>query len=146
MTGSTDLLSSWHHIAAVWDGNNISLYIDGVKEGSDQPQTAPPSGSGNTLLIGSYSPTHNFQGNLDEIKVYNYARSQDEIALDAGIPGSVVLNEIMWAGSSSFGIADDHRALWAEGIELDGGVLSQFPEILGGCCEEELIASTVWPS
>lgn len=89
----------WHHVAMTWDGINQAIYVDGVREGDLTLHTTPPS-TGGSLLLGSYNPSQfNFIGNIDEVKVYNYARSQDEILTDAGIRGSVVINEIMWTGS-----------------------------------------------
>lgn len=91
----------WHHVAINWDGINQAVYVDGVREGDLVPQGNPPVTSG-SLLLGSYNPAlFNFFGNIDEIKVYNYARSQSEILSDAGIIGSVVINEIMWPGSNT---------------------------------------------
>lgn len=91
----------WHHVAITWDGTNQAIYVDGVREGDLVSHTTPPS-TGGSLLLGSYNPAQfNFIGNIDEVKVYNYARSQDEINSDAGIPGSVVINEIMWPGSNT---------------------------------------------
>ncbi|MBI3954816.1 LamG domain-containing protein, partial [Candidatus Gottesmanbacteria bacterium] len=93
--------SQWHHVAMTWDGSNQAIYVDGVREGDLVSHTTPPS-TGGSLLLGSYNPAqYNFIGNMDEIKVYNYARSQSEILSDAGIVGSVVINEIMWSGSNS---------------------------------------------
>src|SRR3989338_5686141 len=91
----------WHHVAISWDGINQAVYVDGVREGDLVAHSTPP-GTGGSLLLASYNPAQfNFIGNIDEVKVYNYARSQDEIDSDAGIPGSVVLNEIMWSGSNA---------------------------------------------
>ncbi|OGG21548.1 hypothetical protein A3D03_02410 [Candidatus Gottesmanbacteria bacterium RIFCSPHIGHO2_02_FULL_40_13] len=91
----------WHHVAISWDGINQAVYVDGVREGALVAHSTPP-GTGGSLLLASYNPAQfNFIGNIDEVKVYNYARSQDEIDSDAGIPGSVVLNEIMWSGSNA---------------------------------------------
>lgn len=94
--------NSWHHVAITWDGINQAVYVDGVREGDLVAHSSPPSSTGASLLLGSYNPSSfNFIGNIDEVKVYNYARSQSEILSDAGIAGSVVINEIMWSGSNA---------------------------------------------
>lgn len=100
--------NSWHHVAITWDGVNQAVYVDGVREGDLVAHGTAPS-AGGSFILGTYNSRNSqgFIGNIDEVKVYNYARSQDEINSDAGIPGSVVINEIMWVGSSGFGIADE---------------------------------------
>lgn len=106
----------WHHIALTWDGAQKKVYIDGVLE-SASPWTTSPASSGNKFYLATYSPTfRDFRGNIDEIKVYNFSLTQSQIQTDAGIipptptstptvtptpsEGSVVINEIMWSGSS----------------------------------------------
>jgi len=74
----------WYHVAATWSGSKYTLYIDGVAcvSGTCTPQTT----YSNALDVqigrhGTYPWTY-FQGIIDEVKIYNYARTADEIMND----------------------------------------------------------------
>jgi len=76
----------WHFLAGTWDGATIRLYIDGDAdaslncEGTLTPNDAP-------LFIGARGGTVRFvTGELDEIKIYNYALSEAEIQADMDSP------------------------------------------------------------
>ncbi|OGG00513.1 hypothetical protein A2Y99_03685 [Candidatus Gottesmanbacteria bacterium RBG_13_37_7] len=93
---------SWHHVAIIWDGSKAWTAVDGKVEFA-MDKEKPINNIGIPLYVGTYNvtdPNYFFVGSLDEIKIYNHARSQEELLLDAGIFRSVVVNEIMWAGSS----------------------------------------------
>jgi hypothetical protein len=88
----------WHHVTAVKDGtNSLSLYIDGVLKATDSTITATASLSGTTpgVVIGTdNSFGDQYKGNIDDLRIYNYARSPEQIVSDmnAGhpIPGSPI--------------------------------------------------------
>ncbi len=71
----------WHHVAGVYDDAKISLYIDGVLD-----VTSVASGQINIndydVLIGSNAqkPDRFFNGLIDDVGVYNYALSPEQIA------------------------------------------------------------------
>jgi hypothetical protein len=71
--------NTWHHVAAVYNGSNITLYIDGKSVGS----TAYSGGFVNTTNPAYLGRLNNgstyFQGNLDEIKIYNFALSTSQV-------------------------------------------------------------------
>jgi len=71
-------LSNWVHITVVYNNKTPSLYINGQfkKTGLTSPKTPFPS---NTFGYGSYG---NFGGSLDNIRLWNYARSRTEIQKD----------------------------------------------------------------
>jgi len=79
-----DISGAWHHIAATWDGTNRKLYLDGVYKNGDQPgaHVAP---NANNFRIGStnqgttYEGVSYFDGKIDEIRIWNVARTQSEI-------------------------------------------------------------------
>lgn len=78
---------SWHHIAAIWDGIDPHIYIDGV----DMPITIygiPENAEAKPAVIGAYSnrtDDKNWYGPLDDIRVYGYALSASEIGQLANI-------------------------------------------------------------
>lgn len=78
--------NTWHHLSQTWDGAIVRIYIDGKEEGS-QPFLEAPNCLTGTFIVGGYSsPVHSFlTGHVDEVKLYDYARSSSQIVEDAGI-------------------------------------------------------------
>ncbi|MEK6872142.1 MAG: LamG domain-containing protein, partial [Nanoarchaeota archaeon] len=70
---------NWHFISGKFKpGNEIVVYVDGVKKSSS---TSVPSINSASIpfKIGSGAGSYNFNGLLDEVKVWNYALSDAEI-------------------------------------------------------------------
>lgn len=71
--------TNWHHYAVTYDGSNfVMIYVDGVLIDS------LPAGLLNTavgpLQIGSYlSTTQTFNGAMDEVRVWDYAKTATQI-------------------------------------------------------------------
>jgi hypothetical protein len=84
-------LSQWHHLAVTYKklgpSSSVSqLYIDGVLKQSDahvMPITFTPNA---TFFIGQNHGGVNFQGDLDDIRIYNRNLSPNEIAQLADRP------------------------------------------------------------
>ena len=68
----------WSHIAVTKQGNNCKLFINGIQVGYNQFDKYP---SPDTLSIGARSKYMDrfFEGYIDEVRVWNTARSQSEI-------------------------------------------------------------------
>ncbi|MFQ5492566.1 MAG: DUF2341 domain-containing protein [Candidatus Dojkabacteria bacterium] len=96
ITGTTDLRDNqWHHIVAVRDRKNdeLRLYVDGAQDASpvtDGDQDASNSGA---LYIGDWAPDlsngRNFLGQLDEVKVFNYALTDADVLLDYNLGSAI---------------------------------------------------------
>jgi hypothetical protein len=73
----------WHHLAATYDGTTMKIFVDGVLSGSMSSSSV--SGTANTqkILIGArlhFSSAANFfNGDMDEVRIWNVARTQLEI-------------------------------------------------------------------
>jgi glucose/arabinose dehydrogenase/PKD repeat protein len=80
---STSLTSGqFYHLACVWTGTTIQVYINGVAENSSS-QTFAPAGNTSPLYIGQYGGGFDrFDGIIDEVHIYNRALSASEIGLD----------------------------------------------------------------
>jgi len=75
--------NKWAHLAATYDGQYQSLYVNGVLV-SMQPQTGSiPASTGKLRIGGNAIWGEYFTGYIDEVRVYNRALSQAEIAADA---------------------------------------------------------------
>jgi hypothetical protein len=70
----------WHHAVGVYDGARIALYIDGKLDAS-APASGPIAANDEPVLIGENSerPGRFWHGLLDEVRLYSYALSEDEI-------------------------------------------------------------------
>lgn len=70
----------WHHVAAVYDNGDMKIYIDGVLEASSTGNTIVNSNV--NLLIGESAGFAGrvFDGRIDEVRIWNVARTQSEIA------------------------------------------------------------------
>jgi hypothetical protein len=76
-------VGEWHHLAAVYTGTDILIYIDGEQK-AKAGGTALPNVSNMPLMIsGNHAETDNFGGSLDgvvdEVRIYNRALEADEI-------------------------------------------------------------------
>ena len=72
----------WYHVALTFDkpDDNMSIYVDGALKASRDTPRDPRDPGTKHLLIGGYDA---FAGKLDEIKIYNYTRTPEQIAADA---------------------------------------------------------------
>jgi hypothetical protein len=68
----------WHHVAAVYDGSTVTLYIDGQADTSYTPSQTF-NNSGTDLTIGGYGTERNFAGEMDDVRFWNDARTAQEI-------------------------------------------------------------------
>lgn len=85
--GTAELqMGRWTHLAATYDGSRLRLYVDG-DEVSSIPKTGTLRCSAKPLDIGG-DPVfgQGFQGLIDEVRVYNVARTEGEIRSDLSTP------------------------------------------------------------
>ena len=71
----------WAHVAVTWDGSTIKYYVNGVKDAIEGSYSTSLNVYNNDLLIGKDAPgaTEWFNGNLDDLYLYNRALSESEI-------------------------------------------------------------------
>jgi DNA-binding beta-propeller fold protein YncE len=67
-------VGEWHHIAAIWQGTDIALYVDGIQVASDT-NAHPPDALSDMIYVGSAS----WQGQradavIDELRISDIAR------------------------------------------------------------------------
>ena len=74
----------WHHVACVYDPsatNKYSLYVDGFLDVSGNLTTIINTGNVNNFRIGErVDGVNSFEGDIDEVRFYDYARSATDIA------------------------------------------------------------------
>ncbi len=76
-------LNEWNHIAIVRDLENMKLhwYINGKETNEANASYAAATASSLTAYIG-HGYTNRYAGLIDEVKVYPYARSEEQIKID----------------------------------------------------------------
>ena len=75
------ITSSWTHVVGVADGNNIHLYINGVKQTATQTYGTIAT-TNDSLMIGAQfalDTTFTFNGSIDEAAIFNTALTDAEI-------------------------------------------------------------------
>lgn len=122
-TATTPLstLHRWHHIAAVYDGANVRIHVDGTQAFSTAV-TGNIASSGNRIWIGGQpgSPTGNpFSGVIDDVRIFNRGLTATEITTlrnansgtcvnrtltVSATNGSVTVNGTPYTAPLSFGV------------------------------------------
>jgi len=79
--------ATWHHIVAVKASTTaIRLYVDGAKASEDTAIAAIATlANSDSLVLGDRDATDNgdeFNGDLDEVKIYRYTLNDTEVALE----------------------------------------------------------------
>ncbi|MFM1767981.1 MAG: hypothetical protein RJA22_510 [Verrucomicrobiota bacterium] len=84
--GRTSLATGiWYHVAATYDGTNWALYLNGALETNVVSGQTPrydtiQHAALATALNSTGSPNGYFAGVMDEVRIWNYARTADQIA------------------------------------------------------------------
>jgi len=74
-------IRKWYHVVGTYDGTSMKLFINGELKAQTSQSYAVNNG-GATAYIGSADPTQQFfNGTIDEVRIYNYALTPDEIRL-----------------------------------------------------------------
>jgi hypothetical protein len=78
-SGSQPAINGWQHVAAVWDGGELKIYVNGQFDG--MIKSGPPLPNSLPLWIGSspFGIDTTWRGSIDEVRIWAVARSQDQI-------------------------------------------------------------------
>ncbi|KYK26282.1 MAG: hypothetical protein AYK23_03165 [Candidatus Proteinoplasmatales archaeon SG8-5] len=72
------MANNWYHVAVVATGSQYRFYVNGQPDGSD-PQTFTPQALASPFRIGTTANTQYFDGAIDEVRIWNYSLSGDDI-------------------------------------------------------------------
>jgi hypothetical protein len=73
--------NKWYHLAATYDGEVLKAYTNGLLNDSDVYPSGPPDTEDGLLTFGRHSGYPNyFDGDVDEIRIYSRALTDEEIA------------------------------------------------------------------
>lgn len=76
----TRQLGRWYHVAFSFNGATMSFYLDGELLGTDAFSFV--NTAAHTVKIGGYTASADNNGNVSDVRVWNYARSQEQIQND----------------------------------------------------------------
>lgn len=79
LNGETNISDNrWHHVVGTWDGENMTIYVDGVEDGAaTQSELAEPD---QDLYIGVRDVDNGYlNGKIDSPRVYNKALSAEKV-------------------------------------------------------------------
>ena len=92
-------LNEWHHLAIVRTGPNVAIYCDGEDITYVTGNHVDPASTSHPFTVGTYSPApaaYYFDGDIDEVRVSNVARTPEEIKAAASRkPSAVYTSEVI---------------------------------------------------
>ncbi|MCK4641653.1 MAG: LamG domain-containing protein, partial [Candidatus Marinimicrobia bacterium] len=68
----------WTHVVGAWDGANYMIYINGELDNKN-PFSGPLEPYPGNLTIGSHATDTYFKGTIDEVRIWNVARTEAQI-------------------------------------------------------------------
>lgn len=131
-------LDQWTHVAMTYDGSDLALYVNGQ---FDSSRPSPGPGITNFNIphrIGSQagSTTNYFPGLIDDVRIWNVARSQQQIEDDLlGLPTPTapgLVGHWIMDDASTHPIIEDVSGFGNDGTALDGAhvtVVDPFPSV-----------------
>ncbi|MBA2612884.1 MAG: T9SS type A sorting domain-containing protein [Bacteroidetes bacterium] len=78
LTAGSATINVWQHVAGVFNGTVMTLYINGVASATAVTSNTFATAT-NSLMIGGESASEFFAGDIDEVRIWNVARSQADI-------------------------------------------------------------------
>jgi serine/threonine protein kinase len=71
---------TWHHLAATYDGKELRAYRNGVPMTTNDAPSGDPSPEVASLKLGRHATgSQCFKGTIDDVRIYNYALTSDEV-------------------------------------------------------------------
>lgn len=71
--------NTWHHLVATYDGHYPKIYLNGVLTATGNDENAMLKAKAGDLIIGRQDNANNFDGYLDDMRIYNYALTEEDI-------------------------------------------------------------------
>jgi hypothetical protein len=92
--GNTVLSTSqWYHVAAVWDGATVRIFVNGVLDNTPPARTGTIGIDTRALNIGGRSGADQFDGMIRDIRFWNRAISDADVQKLAGKSGHWLFSE-----------------------------------------------------
>ncbi len=84
ISDSSVSLNTWHHVAGRYNGTTLQIFVDGIPDGASTAFTGLIFNTSIQFSLGAHEAPGLlgfFNGALDEIRIYNRALSDDDIAV-----------------------------------------------------------------
>lgn len=78
-TSSILTIGQWHHIACVYDGDSMMIFVDGNQAASQATSISISNATANLALGNQPGEFRYFNGAIDEVRIWNVARTATEI-------------------------------------------------------------------
>ncbi len=137
----------WHHLAIVRSGNTFTFYVDGAVDASAASvQNFKSNGKVNFGYRSNDPGVADFPGQIDEVRIWNVARTQQEIQDNMACPISCAPPSMLLylpfedgsAGGSNSATADDY-SIYSNAANLIGFALSgNASNFVGGIATPEM--------
>jgi hypothetical protein len=86
-TGGSQLpLNTWTHLATTFDGSTLRLFVNGVQVGSTALSGSLLTSNGAVRIGGNNIWGGFFQGRIDEVRIFNVAKTAAQITTDMNTP------------------------------------------------------------
>jgi hypothetical protein len=80
LSNNTITLNQWHHLVCIIDsGKNMKIFLDNIAQNQTISWTGMYNGLNVTNIGNVYLDNDNFDGSLDDVRIYNRALSESEI-------------------------------------------------------------------
>ncbi len=129
ISDNTYTQNKWVHLAVTYDNATLRLYVDGVLQGTTASVTGDITYTGTkNPVIGTWSPgdtTEIFNGTIDEVRIYNYALTGEEInaSMNSRYPVNRTIASYRFEEGSGNTAYDMHHQLagrFGGGVGFDG--------------------------
>jgi hypothetical protein len=141
--------NTWSHLAATYDGSAIRLYVNGQLVGTRPTSGAVAVSSGLLRIGGNGVWGEYFSGRLDEIRIWDHARTPAQIQLDMKTPIGAVVATAPGPPTNASAVAGDGQAIVSfSAPESDGGAaITSYSVItfLGGNPHGSAVSGTASP-
>jgi hypothetical protein len=92
--GNTELEPGlWYHVAAVWDGATVKVYVNGQLDNTPAAFTGTIATDTRSVYLGGQTGSNYFDGMMRGVQLYNRALSATEIVAMCGMVGHWKLDE-----------------------------------------------------
>ena len=91
INGATTVpLNTWTHLAGVWNGSILTVYINGVLDGTATVSGGAFNATTNPVRIGASLTSESWDGRLDDVRIWSTARTVTEIStnMNGCLPGT----------------------------------------------------------
>ena len=141
---------AWHHLVGQYDGSRVQVFVDGALKKELAITGAIAYARGTSFVLGRHGngdTSHDFNGSIDDVRVYNHALTAGEVA---SLTGSATLKVLQWntsgpLGSTAIQLISDQQPNVVFLEEVDSPTLVEnlrvkLQSTYGGTWEKQVIA------